>query len=335
MPDFQVLVGTSQGLTVLQTDGSKTILLNSHLEGEWITSVAPAAEGDQSFMATTRSGLLAKVDAEGCKLLGKFPGRACVSLPFDQGIIYVGARPAQVYTLCPPYSLIRPLLVERSSSSAGWHSHSGRSALISSLIRSPTDPNEILCGIEVGGVLRSKDCGQTWNDLTANLDPDVHDLVVVGRGPTAIVASTGTGLFSAPDSGEHWSKVIECALSYFQAVEFIPATDTLVASASRAPFGRYSEGIFFGGSCENDFALVVAKYSDMGWCMTNQFQLEAGVLSRALALDPFDPDHLYAGDSIGRLQLWSCTNGLISDVWKFDDLIECLLVVPIDGKKEE
>lgn len=106
-------------------------------------------------------------------------------------------------------------------------------------------PDEILVGIEEGGVARSRDRGQTWEDVSGprsreaypnNLDFDApyemghlqpgrvyRDVHVVARDPQAverIYATTGLGTFRTDDDGASWRR-LEYGMERAYAIPFV------------------------------------------------------------------------------------------------------------------
>jgi photosystem II stability/assembly factor-like uncharacterized protein len=81
----------------------------------------------------------------------------------------------------------------------------------------------LYAAVEVGGVLRSDDSGETW-DLTAGSDgnpdlggppepyvyPDIHDLAVHPSDPDLVFAATGNGLYRSDDGGATWQSMYDC-----------------------------------------------------------------------------------------------------------------------------
>ena len=59
----------------------------------------------------------------------------------------------------------------------------------------PADPNRWWVGIEVGGVLTSRDAGASWTCVAPGNDPDVHVLVSDPGRPGMLYATTGLGRF--------------------------------------------------------------------------------------------------------------------------------------------
>jgi photosystem II stability/assembly factor-like uncharacterized protein len=77
------------------------------------------------------------------------------------------------------------------------------------LAANPVNPDEIYGAIEVGGVIRSLDGGEHWENMSHGqyLNDDTVDMhgVLVGRWrPGTVFAIARAGLFSSSDQGEHW-----------------------------------------------------------------------------------------------------------------------------------
>ena len=78
------------------------------------------------------------------------------------------------------------------------------------LAANPANPDELYGAIEVGGVIRSLDGGEHWDNMSHGqyLNDDTVDMhgVLVGRWrPGQVFAIGRAGLFSSADRGEHWA----------------------------------------------------------------------------------------------------------------------------------
>ena len=84
-------------------------------------------------------------------------------------------------------------------------------AYVQSLAVSPTDPQVILAGIELGAVVRSPDGGSSWSRHLEGTLRDCHSLIFHHRdGAWAYEAGgTGGGASLSRDGGASWSKVGE------------------------------------------------------------------------------------------------------------------------------
>ncbi len=149
--------------------------------------------------------------------------------------IYVGTLPAAVYMSENGGRSFRELAAFRKLPDyAKWTfppgAHVAHARCITLDARAP---DEILVGIEEGGVARSRDCGATWEDISgpasATAFPKINDpagivpyemgrhedrrvyrdVHWVTRHPTrldTLFASTGIGTYRTDDSGKNWTK---------------------------------------------------------------------------------------------------------------------------------
>jgi hypothetical protein len=102
------------------------------------------------------------------------------------------------------------------------------------------DPNvadRIFVGIELGGVMRSVDGGQTWEDRKPGSQPDSHTLRAHRLAPGRVYEAAGGGYAESEDGGVTWHGE-DAGLSwhYLWGLAVDPADpDTTVASVSPGP----------------------------------------------------------------------------------------------------
>jgi photosystem II stability/assembly factor-like uncharacterized protein len=80
---------------------------------------------------------------------------------------------------------------------------------VTALTVDPSDRRVIWAGVEVDGVRRSLDGGQTWTRIAGGLDdPDIHDVAVrpAADGKT-VLTSTPREIFASTDKGESWQRL--------------------------------------------------------------------------------------------------------------------------------
>lgn len=77
---------------------------------------------------------------------------------------------------------------------------------VTALTVDPTDHRIIWAGVEVDGVRRSLDGGETWTRIAGGLsDPDIHDVTVRPAGADkTVLTSTPREIFASTDKGESW-----------------------------------------------------------------------------------------------------------------------------------
>ena len=69
----------------------------------------------------------------------------------------------------------------------------------------PDNPNTIYASIEVGGLLRSTDGGEHWEEF-ADLYEDVHRLMIHPTNAKFLYAVTGRGLYASSEAGKSWQQ---------------------------------------------------------------------------------------------------------------------------------
>jgi photosystem II stability/assembly factor-like uncharacterized protein len=69
----------------------------------------------------------------------------------------------------------------------------------------PDDPATIYASIEQGGLLKSTDGGESWQELEG-VDEDVHRSMIIRSRPNRIYAVTGIGLYVSEDRGRTWER---------------------------------------------------------------------------------------------------------------------------------
>lgn len=131
------------------------------------------------------------------------------------------------------------------------------------LAADPIRPDEIYAGLEVGGVIRSLDGGETWDDCTKDLLKlverdhlksqlisdtqaegmmDSHALSVSAAKPGTVFLATRMGVFCSPDKGQTWQEMEiwkQSPFSYARDIQVAPHDpNTLYAALSDAAIGR-------------------------------------------------------------------------------------------------
>jgi photosystem II stability/assembly factor-like uncharacterized protein len=76
---------------------------------------------------------------------------------------------------------------------------------VTSVVVDPDDHRTVWAGVEIDGVFRSFDGGDTWTHLKTGLyDPDIHALAIAPTKPKRVYASTAREMFVSDNLGETW-----------------------------------------------------------------------------------------------------------------------------------
>ena len=118
--------------------------------------------------------------------------------PVDPNIIFAGTRPSALFRSRDGGQHWDKLQVELAEECPAV-----RIPRVTSLVVDPSDHQVVWAGIEVDGVRRSLDGGDTWATINGALnDPDIHDIAVRPSGE--VLVSTPGDIFVSGDTGENW-----------------------------------------------------------------------------------------------------------------------------------
>ena len=162
----------------------------------------------------------------------------------------------------------------------------------------PQDRSRLLAGIEVGGLVRTEDGGQSWSLVGEGINPDLHGLAIAPARPEVVWAATPAGIYRSEDDGTHFRECNDgLARRYAGPIAVDCADDriayTVVTHTARGFFGIPAAET--GG--------VVCRTTDAGHSWQ---ELHGGLpdplpSAPALAADPLVPDRLYLGTMDGTI----------------------------------
>ncbi len=119
-------------------------------------------------------------------------------------VVYAGTEPSSLYRSEDgglSWQLL-PALRELPSASSWsfpprpWTHH------VRTIALHPTDPESLAVGIELGGVMRSRDGGKTWIDHNPQAHSDAHQLLTHPLAPERLYEAAGQGVARSDDWGD-------------------------------------------------------------------------------------------------------------------------------------
>ncbi len=121
--------------------------------------------------------------------------------PSDPDTIFAGTRPAALYRSRDGGRHWHKLAAEMAEECPNV-----RVPRVTALTVDPQDRRVVWAGVEVDGVRRSLDGGDTWTRIGGGLDdPDIHDVMVRAAGNRkTVLTSTPREIFASTDRGESW-----------------------------------------------------------------------------------------------------------------------------------
>ncbi len=120
--------------------------------------------------------------------------------PKDPNTIFLGVCPAGIYRsqdggatwkkLSTPFTETCPPIVYTR---------------VTTLRLDPDDPNTLWAGVEIDGLWRSPDLGESWTRVSEGMSsPDIHDFAIVPGEPRTLLATTNNDLNLSHDDGQTW-----------------------------------------------------------------------------------------------------------------------------------
>jgi photosystem II stability/assembly factor-like uncharacterized protein len=296
-----LVVGTDSGVYTYDVQSGEGLPSGSALEGA-VSAIIPDQARKGSLIASVHDRGLFRSDDSGkswSPLIGEIDPWSIVSAP--AGALYAGVRPAgMVRSLSGGEEWEEVSAVQGLSAHQTWtFPSSSRIPNIRSLTVSPRDPDAVYAAVEVGGVIRSCDRGDTWEELREGLHLDVHTLICVAGAQDTLYASTGRGFFCSLDAGDTWESRCEGLGSlYLVPLAVHPRDSQTLFSAASQGRPRYWR------DREEGAAATIYRSRDGGlsWepVMSGLPSTLKGMVF-ALATDPEEPDTVYAGTDDGQV----------------------------------
>lgn len=126
----------------------------------------------------------------------------------DGAKIYIGTEPARLYTskdMGKTWTELSSLTTVPGADTWDFPAPP-HDAHLKVITIHPGNPDTIFACIEQGGLFRSTDAGETWDNLNVP-DPDIHRLLIPESNTGRYFVPTGTGIFRSNDYGASWSNI--------------------------------------------------------------------------------------------------------------------------------
>ena len=118
----------------------------------------------------------------------------------DPSVIFAGTSPSALFRSTDGGASWEQLPVDMAEECPNV-----RVPRVTALEVDPGNSNVVWAGVEVDGVRRSLDGGDSWTRINGGLnDPDIHGMTVSVGGSTTVFTSTPGEVFASTDTGESW-----------------------------------------------------------------------------------------------------------------------------------
>jgi len=219
----KLYVGMHDGVCVLvSSDGGHTwkqgkVTPLAHAAARLSVAPFPGREGgwglgSRAYLAAYEAGVYRTNDGGlTWQHLPSYPSAYAHSVlvhPADAQTVYVGSEPAALFCSHDGGETWEESTGFRAvPESSQWSFHSEtRYSHVRELRMAPHDPDVLYAGIEVGGVVRSRDGGQTWQQLHGT-HPDIHLVSLSLAQPDRVYAATARGPYRSDDEGNTWELI--------------------------------------------------------------------------------------------------------------------------------
>jgi len=304
---------------IIAVSGNRLARAECGTDGKWFVEfvlegtkvyclAADAQDSNVVYAGTQGNGLLRSVDKGRTWQPAGLQGQIVKSVAIcrtDPQVIYAGTKPPAIFVTRDGGQTWMEQESFRRLRRWFWFTPAEPGdPYVMGLTVSPTDPNLVIAGVEVGGTFRSLDGGQTWQGHLKGTSRDCHSLrfhqtngdwvYQAGGGWPAAVSADGGVTWKQPLRGLGWSL-------YGIAVAADPA-DPSIWYASAAPHAIFPELYktprgHFGGEAN---AFLFRKCGNSRWeRLGGGLPQPLDYMAYALATDPESPGHLDAGLSNG------------------------------------
>jgi len=238
-------VATGDGIARLdEASGAWTVEQSLVGSGAQCLAVDPT-DADTVFAGLREGGVQRTLDGgrswRDCRL--PEPGVFSIAVSPADGTVYAGTEPSRLFRSDDRGESWRELeaLLELPSRPnwsfppRPWTSH------VRWIAPNPHDAELLLVGIELGGLMRSTDGGDSWQDHRPGAQPDVHSLAWHPRVPGRAYEAGGGGAAFSHDAGESWRPADEGRdRHYTWSVAVDPDDpDCWYVSASTGPYAAH------------------------------------------------------------------------------------------------
>lgn len=219
----------------------------------------------------------------------------------DGSVVYVGTQLSAIFRSEDGGRTFRELPSFRSiPSRADWaFPPEPDTHHVVSIVADPDRAGVLLVGIELGGVVRSTDGGETWQDADPIADPDPHTMVAHPAAPGRVYLSGGVSYCESTDSGESWTRMVDgLDVQYFDRMAVDPGNPgTMVISAGHDPITGH--GAVPGVQA---WSTLYRRVDDSAWTeVTDGLPPREGTAMGYLGVDHAQPGGFYYATEPGGL----------------------------------
>ena len=296
--------GTQEGLFTLHPRNGAGWEITSH---EWPTAVIDSISGcknspERVFAGVAYDGVYRTVDAgKTWQRVVEGDIRSLTVDPTDDKVVYAGTEPPRLYRSEDGgdtwHELTGLQKLPEEFKKRWWAPYPPATGHILTIFVHPDSPDMIYTALEHGGLHRSLDRGETWEDISYGIDYlDMHVIASLPGRFDKWFASSARGFFTTDDPAEGWVRAENgFARDYFHDFIFMAAdspgqTPTMVISTADHSPGSWQRPEY--ARC----AVYRSTDAAQSWHrVTEGFEDEMVPMVNALRTHPLDANTAFAG----------------------------------------
>jgi len=209
----EVLVGTKEGVAIIAREGSGWKLAHRALTDKHISAIIVEPESGLTFAGAFHGSIHASADGgrtweSRANGLSQENVYSLASTRMNgRARLFAGTEPAHLFMsddLGLHWNEIPSLRSVPSVPKWSFPAppHIGH---VKHINFEPQNPTTIYASVEVGGLLKSTDAGEHWQEFPS-LYEDVHRTMIHPSNPKFLYAVTGRGLYVSPEAGATWEQ---------------------------------------------------------------------------------------------------------------------------------
>jgi photosystem II stability/assembly factor-like uncharacterized protein len=272
MQPFRLYAATGDAVAQIDSLDGETAVASLSLEGHGVMCVAvDPRDARRIFVGTFDRGIYRSLDggdtweSAGSGIVDSRVLSIAIS-PIDhengRSVVYAGTEPSMLNRSEDDGAMWQPSPALTALPSAPTWSFPPRPYThhVRWIALHPTDPQTIYVGIELGGVMVTRDVGRTWEDRKPGSQYDAHALATHPLAPERIYEAAGGGVAFSEDAGRTW-RGLDSGMDrhYAWALAVDPADPDLwyvsASTGARAAHGP-------GGNAQ---AMIYRKQGDAPW----------------------------------------------------------------------
>jgi len=303
--DLRLYAGTHEGLYVLRPTAAGWVEESRALENGIIDSMWGCQEHpERVYVGVAHDGVY-RTDDAGAHWVKALDGdvRAVAVDPKHEEVVYAGMEPTHLFRsedTGKTWHEVMGLMAMPQDVQDNWWSPVSGVGHVRNIFIHEDDSNLMLLSLEHGGIVRTFDRGETWEDVSKGIDYlDIHLVGALPHSFNKYYVSSARGFFTATDPAEGWVRAENgFTRDYFHDFLFLPpavggGTPTmLMATADHSPgYWDRPDGIrsaraaiFRSDDCAESWHRVVEGLPETIHAMIS-----------TLANHPSDPNTAYAG----------------------------------------